>query len=357
MRDLSTFYEPILGDKDLREFVQLYERKITNKGDSPKPNRYPDADLVVYFDMTPQAIEVRLKEVNDGYDEVADVEIPLQRTTPSELRKAIIAAAEETTRQIMRNKYNQQLGSKFYLRVKVPAGSKLSFPGGAYKDGRWQLLYLSRDAVYSSFNAQVGSEQVLVTLQDVITRSTFPDWRTRRRSDAAGEIFYSMRPYLLSLALRGGLAMGSERNSPWGEVALQLALKSKIGIRGGLAYHELATTTQLSLAPGLQAMPRTTVLRPLIPFIGLGLHQRNLSLGIRYGVTIDAFIEPRYLNGAAWLSLERLPWLRLFGGYQTLRLPTETTFFSRFTPTASAQAGTTDFAFFTTGVGCYLPFK
>jgi len=118
MRDLSTFYEPILNQKEQKRWVQLYVKKIFKERLPDNIEKDPAADMMIWFDLTPQALEVRVRDILKGED-VAEVEQPVRSSKPAHLRRVVADAAKKTTRRIM-SSYDPAFGDTYYLRVKVP---------------------------------------------------------------------------------------------------------------------------------------------------------------------------------------------------------------------------------------------
>jgi len=131
MRDLSTFYEPILNQKEQKRWVQLYVKKIFKERLPDNIEKDPAADMMIWFDLTPQALEVRVRDILKGED-VAEVEQPVRSSKPAHLRRVVADAAKKTTRRIM-SSYDPAFGDTYYLRVKVKQPSERS----AGKPYRW----------------------------------------------------------------------------------------------------------------------------------------------------------------------------------------------------------------------------
>ena len=356
IRDLSAFYEPILNHPDQQRWVQLYLKKTLGSRLPNNLNTNPAAEMLVRFDLTPQAVEVRVMNILTG-ENIAEVEEPLISAKPADLRKSVSAAADETTRQIMRNVYNQQLGTKYQLRVKTPPIKNFRLAQSPPAKGRWQTLPLTREGVYSTFSALQGDAPATVTAADVISGQTYADWLIRAKSDEQGVIAYRMHAYRLFLDLSGGLALPATEAVGWGSGALSFLVGHNLSLRAGAMYHVLPMETQVEPRSGQLAVARNWLDDTVVPFLGLGYQRRELALGIRYGITLDGGPAPRYLRGSGWLSLDKWPAIRLHAAYQTLIIDVEQRAFSRTAAAAPFSSQERTFGFLAFGMGWYQPIR
>lgn len=356
VRDLSDFYEPILDRENQKRWVQLYVKKTFKERLPDDLETDPAADMMVWFDLTAQTLEVRVKDVLTG-ESITEVELPVKSTKPAALRKLITDASQETTRKIMRAVYDEELGQKNNIRIKTPTIKDFSMVGAAPKNGRWQALPLSREGLYSSFPATADDKALTITPVDVIVGKTFPDWRIRTTVSPSGTIDYRMAPYRLTFDVSGGLALPDGEATGWSHGALSLLLNPKFSLRAGGAYFVLPMETVVEPIDGIFAEPQVWREGTVVPFIGVGYQMRDLTLGIRFGFTVDGFIVPRYVRGGLWLAAEKIPWLRLTLAYQTINMEAEQRTFSRNTPAALTTWVDQNYSFISSGIGLYLPLK
>ncbi len=355
MRDLSTFYEPILNQKEQKRWVQLYVKKIFKERLPDNIEKDPAADMMIWFDLTPQALEVRVRDILKGED-VAEVEQPVRSSKPAHLRRVVADAAKKTTRRIM-SSYDPAFGDTYYLRVKVPPITGFSIGQTTKRKKRWQTLPLARDGLYSNFPGRIGEELVNINSSDVILGRAYPDWRIVAEAGTASTISYRMEPYRLALELGGGIALPEASLTGWSYGALDLLLNPNISLRGGVNYFVLPVETQVVPIVNEPAAVREWRTERIVPFVGLGYQVRDLTLGVRFGLTLDGFLAPNYIRGNTWLSAEKVPWLRLMFSYQTLSTEVEERTFARLRPAADLSTKNQQFNFISTGLGLHFPLK
>ncbi|MEL7160378.1 MAG: hypothetical protein AAFN92_06455 [Bacteroidota bacterium] len=312
--------------------------------------------MLVYFDLSAIVAEVRVVDLVSGRT-VATVEQPLSGTTPASLRKAVEDAAKEATRQIMLEVYDQRIGPQYSLRVKTPPIQGFSIGSGRSDNSRWQKLPLAKDGLYSTFKGKALGETITITPSEIISGRTYPDWRIKPTIDAKGAIVYQMKPYRLWGEVKGGVALLPGQPTAYGSMVFGLSFAKGLSLRAGLSRILIPRETSVEPIAGFPAAPRRWRSRIIAPLLGAGYEFRDLSLGVRYGIAGDFFFAPRLLGATGWLSLEKMPRLRLSLQYQSLTIDVEQRVFARYATMATVSTERTNLNFLAPGVSLFILLK